>query len=79
MSSIQQDYQYYIKHQLELVKKYGGRYIVIKDSEVVGSYDSEIEAYEDAKSKYVLGTFIIKPCLPQNEEPKNILNTRAYF
>lgn len=67
MSSLDQEFNYYLKHQKELVKQYNGKYLVIKDQEVVGAFDSELEAYKDASDKFKAGTFLIQPCLPGEE------------
>ena len=60
---LKQEFQYYLDHQEELVKKYLNKFLVIKDQKV-GVYDTKQEAYDDATSKYELGTFLIQHCLP---------------
>ncbi len=60
MESLKNEFTYYKEHQSDLVAKYKGKFIVIKDQEVKGVYDSEIEAYQDASQKYALGTFLIQ-------------------
>lgn len=57
---LKEDFQYYIDNQADLLSKYEGKFIVIKDKEVVGAYDSEIEAYEESQKQYELGTFLIQ-------------------
>ena len=42
---LEKEFEYYIKHQDELVKKFNGRVLVIKGEEVVGDYETEQEAY----------------------------------
>ncbi|HYH74888.1 MAG TPA: hypothetical protein VD735_02910 [Candidatus Saccharimonadales bacterium] len=64
MSNLEQEFDYYVKNQSELVKKYQNKYLVIKDKSVAGAFDSELEAYADASAKYEAGTFLIQPCLP---------------
>ena len=56
-SYLQKQLEYFKKHQDELVAKYKGKFIVIKDEAVLGVYDTEMEAYTDAKNKFELGTF----------------------
>jgi len=67
MNKLQKEFDYYVNNQKELVKKYNGKYIVIKDEEVVDSFDSELEAYKFGVSKFKPGTFLIQPCLPGSE------------
>lgn len=59
-SNLKQEFDYYIAHQNELVKDHEGKFIVIKDKKIIGSYDSEIEAYQDAQKSYELGSFLIQ-------------------
>ena len=54
------EFKYYIDNQDKLVNEYRGRFIVIKNQEVVGAYSTEHEAYIKTKEKYELGTFLIQ-------------------
>jgi len=56
--------EYFVTHQAELVKEYGGKTLVIKGSEVVGTYNSPLEAYEDASHRFEPGSFMIQSCEP---------------
>lgn len=67
MSSLQAEFEYYLKNQKELVKKYKGKYLVIKDREVKGDFESELDAYGFASKSFEPGTFLIQPCLPGEE------------
>lgn len=64
MSELKSEFEYYLKNQSELVDKYQGKFIVIKDSEVKGSFDSHSDAFEFAIKEYDMGTFLIQHCLP---------------
>lgn len=58
------EFKYYLDHQAELVKKYNGKFIVLKGEKVIGSYDSHIDAYNKTVLTEKLGTFLIQHCLP---------------
>lgn len=62
MQSLEKEFKYYLSHQNELVEKYNDQYIVIKEEEVIGSYESEIEAIEKTQETYDLGTFLVHKC-----------------
>ncbi len=79
MTRLEEELNYYIENQDELVKKYEGKYLVIKDKKVVGVYDSELEAYNDAKSKFKAGTFLIQPCMPGSESYTQTFHSRVMF
>jgi hypothetical protein len=57
---LKQEFEYYKNNQKDLAEKYGGRFIVIKDREIKGVYDTEIEAYQEAQKSYQLGSFLIQ-------------------
>ena len=56
---LEKEFKYFKDHQEELVKKHEGKYLVIVGEEVVGVYDSEIDAYVEAKKRCKPGTFLI--------------------
>lgn len=60
----QRELQYFIEHQAELVEKYLGKALVIKGEELIGVYNTPIDAYEEAQKEHPLGTFMIQLCEP---------------
>lgn len=60
---LQKEFQYFLTHQSELVKKYGGKFIVLKNENVIGVYNSHSEAYNETVKTDELGTFLIQHCL----------------
>jgi len=76
---LDKEFQYYIDNQIELVEKYKGKYIVIKDLSVIGVYNTEIEAYSETVKKHELGTFLIQECQPGDENYTQTFRTRAIF
>ena len=59
---LKKEFEYYLSHQGELVKQYDGKYIVIKDLQVIGSFDSALEAVEKTTEHHELGTFLVQWC-----------------
>ena len=66
-SELEKEFQYYKDHQDELVEKYNGKVIVIKDCKVIGTFESEIEAVVETIKEHELGTFLVQKCEPGNE------------
>lgn len=58
----EQELQYFIDNQDELVRKHGGRTLLLKGQEVVGVYDTPLAAYLDAQNRYDPGTYMIQKC-----------------
>ena len=61
-------YEYFKSNIQELLSKYNGRYIVIKDESVIGNYDSFETAYIETCKKEEIGTFIIQHCVVESPE-----------
>lgn len=57
---LKKEFDFYKENHKSLAEKYKGRFIVLKDKEVKGVYDSEIDAYNEAKEMFELGSFIIQ-------------------
>lgn len=75
--NLEKEFQYYLDNQDELVKKFKGRFIVIKDCQVVGDYDSDVQAVEEASTKYELGTFLVQKCEPGEESYSQVFHSRV--
>lgn len=76
-ANLKEELEYFKRNQEELVQKYEGKFLVIKDQKIVGVYDSEIEAYEDAQKKFPLGTFLIQQCLAGEESYTQTFHSRV--
>lgn len=74
---LQKQLKYFKSHQDDLVKEYKGKFLVINDQEVQGVYNTEMEAYIDAKKKFELGTFLIQQCLPGQESYTQTFHSRV--
>ena len=57
---LQNEFQFYLDHQDEMVEKYDGKYIVIKDGHVLGAYDGELPAIIETQKSHKLGTFLVQ-------------------
>ncbi len=64
---LENEFKYYTDHQDELVSKYGGYFIVIKDNSILGAFNSQNEAFDETIKKEKLGTFLIQHCLPGSD------------
>jgi hypothetical protein len=76
-STLEKEFNYYLEHQEELVKKYNGKFIVIKDCNVIGAYDSELEAVEKTTQEHELGTFLVQKCEPGSESYTQTYHSRV--
>lgn len=58
--SLKNEFEFYKENQKQLVEKYEGRFLVIKDKKVINDFDTEIEAYTFGEKEYGLGSFLIQ-------------------
>ena len=77
--ALEKEFNYYLEHQEELVKKYNGKFIVIKDCDVIGAYDSELEAVEKTAEEHELGTFLVQKCEAGSESYTQTYHSRVAF
>lgn len=77
--NLEKEFQYYLDHQKELVDKYNGKFLVIRECAVMGAYDTELEAVEKASEKYEMGTFLVQKCEPGKESYTQTYHSRVCF
>lgn len=61
---LHRELEYFIEHQDELVKLYGGKVIVIKGESVMGTFASVFEAVQRTSQEHELGSFMVQRCEP---------------
>ena len=76
---LDREYKYFLDHKNDLLNKYPGKYIVIMGDEVIGAYESEIDAYDESLKNHKLGTFLIQLCAPGTESYTHTFHSRAVF
>ena len=57
---LDQEFQYFKDHQDELVAQYNGKFIAIAGTDVLGAFDTELDAYWAMKKEHEVGTFLIQ-------------------
>jgi hypothetical protein len=78
-SQLENEFQYYLDHQEELVEQYEGKVLVIKDCKVIGAYDTSTEALVEARKKYEVGTYLIQRCSRGDEDYTQHFHSRVCF
>jgi len=76
---LEKEFKYYLYNQDELVKKYNGKVIVIKNQKVIGVYDSEITAIQETSKNESLGTFLVQKCTLDKDNYKQTYHSRVVF
>lgn len=57
-----EDFDYFVKHYQELYNEYGHKFIAIKNSKILGVFDTELDAITEVSKEYSIGTFIVQEC-----------------
>ena len=78
-TDLKREFQYYLDHQAELVKRYGGMFVAIKNQAIIGAYDSELKAVQETAKTHPLGTFIVQKCEPGEESHSHVFHSRVAF
>ena len=73
------EYQYYKSHEADLVRQHDGKYLGIVGEEVVGIFDTELEAYTTLKKKYGLGKFLLQQAVPVQDDRIQRYHSRVAF
>jgi hypothetical protein len=76
---LEKEFNYYLKNQDDLVKRYNGKFVVIKGEEVIGAYENEREAVEKTSEQHELGTFLVQKCEPGKESYTQTFHSRVAF
>jgi hypothetical protein len=77
--ALESEFKYFLDNHDALVKQHQGKFVVIKDCQVVGAYDDELEAVNETGKKYPLGTFLVQKCEPGSESYTQTFHSRVAF
>ncbi len=76
---LKREFEYYLSHQSELVEKYNGKFIVIKDGAVLGAYENDLAAVMETQKQHKLGTFLVQFVSPGNTAYTQTFHSRVSF
>ena len=57
---LMKEFDFYRAHQDDMVAKYDGKVVAIKDCKVLGAYDSYLDALENTSEQHEVGTFLLQ-------------------
>ena len=79
MARLENEFTYYLQNQEKFVEMYSGKYIVIKGTDVLGAFDTELEAITEVSKKHELGTFLVQKCEPGTDSYTQTYHSRVAF
>ncbi len=74
---LEKNYDFFLKNKDKFLKEYPGKFLVIKNQEVIGVYDEEIAALSETSKEHQQGSFIIQECTPESVNDPQIFHTRV--
>lgn len=78
-SPLKKEFEFYLAHQAELVEKYNGKFISIKDGIVLGAYETPTQAIAVTKQTHPLGTFLVQKVEPGTGAYTQTFHSRVIF
>jgi hypothetical protein len=78
-SPLEKEYRYYLAHLSEMVEKFDGKVVVIKDQQVIGTFDSDLAAVAETKKRHAPGTFLVHRVHPDDAEQRWTFHSRVSF
>ena len=79
METLRTNFQWYLENQESLIQSYNGKFLVIKDSTVVASFDTDYEALKYATAHFEQGSFIIQKCTAGEKDYSQTFHSRVIF
>ena len=75
---LQESFDYYNAHQEEIVDGHLDQFVVVKDTQVLGYFDREEDAFASMKGQ-TLGTFMVKRCQLPGTDVVTYFNNQVRF
>lgn len=76
---LKKEFKYYLDHQAEMVEKYNGKYVVIKEGQVIGAYNTDLQAVTETQKSHRLGTFLVQRVSPGDAAYTQTFHSRVVF
>lgn len=64
---LEKEYEFYQKNKEDFCKLYNNKFIVIKNNDVLGAYNSRADALSETIKKHKVGTFLIQEIKDSDE------------
>ena len=78
-SDLRKEFEWYIANQETMVEQYDGKVIVIKNGEVLGAYETELDAVLVTRKHHEQGTFIVQRVSAGEEAYTQSFHSRVTF
>jgi hypothetical protein len=76
---LEEEFQYYLVHQDEIVAKHNGKFVVIKGGNLVGVFADELTAVSETAKTHELGSFLVQKVEPGPGAYTQTFHSRVAF
>lgn len=76
---LEKDFKYYLDNQVEFVKNYTGKILVISNEKLIAAFNTMKEAYDCGVEKCGIGNFIVQRCSPGKTDYTQSFYSRVHF
>lgn len=79
MANLEKEFDFFKKNMLSLYKRYGHKFLVIKNEGVIGVFDTFDEAVRKTIKKEEPGTFLVQECFEKEEDSIHCMQSNFCF
>ena len=76
---LMKEFDFYRTHQDDMVAKYDGKVVAIKDCKVLGAYDTYLDALKNTSEQHELGTFLLQKVSEGDADYTATFHSRVTF
>lgn len=76
---LDKEFDYFLENRQALLDKYEGRYVVIKDQQVIGDYGDQLEAVTRTSEEHELGTFLVQLISADEASFRQVFHSMVLF
>ena len=66
--ALKSEFEHYLANKAEFLKRYLGRFIALKDGQVIGAFDDRVEAVRQVSKTHPLGSFLVQHVTESDEQ-----------
>ena len=78
-SPLEREFEFYLEHQNRFLPEHEGKYLLIRDRQLVGAFETEIDALRKGVERFSLGTFLVQKCEAGEESYTETFHSRVVF
>ena len=78
-AALMKEFDFYRAHQDDMVAKYDGKVVAIKNCKVLGAYDTYLDALKSTSEQHEVGTFLLQKVSEGDADYTATFHSRVTF